>query len=119
MTMHATPRSGAHGGSVRCAATDQSAHTYRAPGGSKGDSTGASQDTVNPMTMRYLSLQGVADHLGVSRSSVAKYNLPEPDVIVGDDLNARRGWSVETIDQWNASRPGPGNWGKRGSKEKK
>ncbi len=64
------------------------------------------------MTVRYLSLQGVADHLGVSRNSVKKYNLPEPDVIVGEGLNAPRGWSEQTIDTWNGSRPGKG-WRKR------
>lgn len=64
------------------------------------------------MTTRYLSLQGVADHLGVSRNSVAKYNLPAPDVIVGEGLNAPRGWSEATIDAWNESRPGKG-WRKR------
>lgn len=54
---------------------------------------------------QYLSLQDVADHLGVSRNTVAKLRLPEPDVIVGSDFNARRGWSVATIDAWNATRP--------------
>lgn len=72
---------------------------------------GVSCDT-DCMTRRYMSLQGVADHLGVSRNSVAKYNLPEPDVIVGEGLNAPRGWSEETIDSWNESRPGKG-WRRR------
>jgi hypothetical protein len=65
------------------------------------------------MTVEYLSLQDVADHLGVSRNAVAKYKLPEPDVRVGSGLNAPRGWSTKTIDDWNAQRPGPGNWGPR------
>lgn len=60
------------------------------------------------MTRHYLSLQGVADHLGVSRNTVAKYRLPEPDVIVGDGINAPRGWSVATINRWNESRRGQG-----------
>ena len=60
------------------------------------------------MPRHYLSLQDVADRLGVSRNTVAKYKLPEPDVIVGSDLTARRGWSIATIDAWNAQRPGPG-----------
>lgn len=69
------------------------------------------------VTRQYLSLQDVADHLGVSRNTVAQYKLPEPDVRVGTGLNAPRGWSVETIDAWNAQRPGRGRWGKRnGSK---
>jgi hypothetical protein len=67
------------------------------------------------MTVDYLSLQDVADHLGVSRNTVAKYKLPEPDVRVGSGLNAPRGWSTKTIDDWNAQRPGPGYW-RRGPK---
>jgi hypothetical protein len=60
-----------------------------------------------------MSLQDVARHLGVTRNSVAKYRLPEPDVRVGSGPNAARGWSLATIDTWNAARPGPGNWGTR------
>ncbi len=65
------------------------------------------------VTVEYLSLQGVADRLGVSRNTVAKLRLPEPDVRVGTGRNAPRGWSEQTIDRWNAKRPGPGNWGPR------
>lgn len=65
------------------------------------------------MTKEYLSLQDVANHLGVSRNTVAKLRLPAPDVRVGSGPNAPRGWAVATIDAWNARRPGPGNWGPR------
>lgn len=65
------------------------------------------------MTRHYLSLQGVADHLGVSRNSVAKYALPEPDALIEGGTGQTRGWLVETIDAWNSSRPGPGRWGPR------
>lgn len=65
------------------------------------------------MTVQYLSLQDVADHLGVSRNTVAKLRLPEPDVRVGSGHNAPRGWSEATIDEWHANRPGSGRWGKR------
>jgi len=68
---------------------------------------GTAWDTET-VTVQYLSLQEVADRIGVTRNTVAKYKLPEPDVVVGSDLNARRGWSVETIDRWNANRPGQG-----------
>ncbi|WP_045296183.1 helix-turn-helix transcriptional regulator [Microbacterium trichothecenolyticum] len=71
------------------------------------------------MTVEYLSLLDVARHLGVSRNTVARYRLPEPDVRVGSGLNAARGWSVKTIDEWNAQRPGPGNWGRRKAVETK
>jgi len=70
--------------------------------------THSREGIVGKVTVQYLSLQDVADRLGVSRNSVAKYNLPEPDVVVGSGINAPRGWSAETIDAWNASRPGRG-----------
>lgn len=60
------------------------------------------------VTVRYLSLQDVAARIGVSRNTVQGYKLPEPDVIVGSDFNARRGWLPETIDEWNRNRPGRG-----------
>jgi len=72
---------------------------------------GTAWDTET-VTVQYLSLQDVADHVGVSRNTIATYarmpSFPEPDVVVGSDLNARRGWSVETIDEWNANRRGRG-----------
>lgn len=73
-----------------------------------------SRDTED-MTVEYMSLQDVARHLNVTRNAVAKYKLPEPDVRVGSGINGARGWSVATIDAWNAKRPGPGNWGPRKS----
>lgn len=59
------------------------------------------------MTRHYLSLTQVAQRLGVATAAVANYRLPEPDVMVG----RTRGWTEETIDEWNAQRPGRGNWG--------
>ncbi|XBH21624.1 XRE family transcriptional regulator [Jonesiaceae bacterium BS-20] len=53
------------------------------------------------MSTAYLSLQEIADRLGVSRNSVAKYNLPKPDAYIG----TTRGWLPETIDTWDAARP--------------
>lgn len=35
--------------------------------------------------------------------------LPKPDAITGTGPNAPRGWLPETIDRWNAERPGRGN----------
>jgi len=74
----------------------------------EGSTTEPSTGQNCGVTVEYLSLQGVADHLGVSRNTIAKYKLPEPDVRVGTGLNAPRGWSVATIDEWNAQRPGRG-----------
>ncbi|MFT3661065.1 MAG: hypothetical protein QM809_06605 [Gordonia sp. (in: high G+C Gram-positive bacteria)] len=63
----------------------------------------------------YLSLRQVEEHLGLARGGAAKYRLPEPDVVIGavnDDgtfpRGTSRGWRVETIDAWNARRPGHG-----------
>lgn len=61
-----------------------------------------------PLT--FMSLTEVAEHLGVRRDTLNRYNLPEPDALVGD----RRGWTVETIDEWNRNRPGRGWWGRPG-----
>lgn len=65
--------------------------------------------------IRYLSLAQVAEAIGVQPSSLSRYKLPEPDATVGfvdpNGLIARgttRGWLPETIDQWNANRPGRG-----------
>lgn len=60
---------------------------------------------------RYLSRSGVAELLGVKPDTLNRYKLPEPDVMLG----GRRGWLPETIDEWQASRPGRGRWGKRPS----
>jgi predicted DNA-binding transcriptional regulator AlpA len=65
------------------------------------------------VTVQYLSLQEFAERIGVSRGALAGYKLPEPDVRVGSAANSPRGWSEETIDAWNKSRPGRGRWGSR------
>ncbi|WP_344228423.1 XRE family transcriptional regulator [Microbacterium binotii] len=65
------------------------------------------------MTTVYLSIQDVATHLGVSVNTVKGLKLPEPDVRIGSSRTAPRGWSVATIDEWNAKRPGSGRWGAR------
>jgi predicted DNA-binding transcriptional regulator AlpA len=61
--------------------------------------------------MRYLSRAEVARYIGLKNAHSLSNNraLPEPDVMVGN----RRGWSHETIDSWNAARPGSGRWGSR------
>jgi predicted DNA-binding transcriptional regulator AlpA len=42
----------------------------------------------------------------VKRNTLNRYKLPPPDVQVGERLF---GWLPETIDAWNASRPGKGH----------
>jgi predicted DNA-binding transcriptional regulator AlpA len=56
------------------------------------------------MTERCLGLTEVADRLGITKGAVSRLNLPEPDVLIG----RTRGWKPDTIDRWNAARPGHG-----------
>jgi hypothetical protein len=63
----------------------------------------------------YLSQAQIVERLGLARGSLSKYKLPPPDAIIGpvnDDgslpRGTVRGWLPETIDEWNASRPGQG-----------
>jgi hypothetical protein len=67
--------------------------------------------------VRYLSRTGVATHLKMAGlHSLTGVELPEPDIIIGDPKNwgkAHKGWTVETIDEWQANRPGRGRWGPR------
>lgn len=64
------------------------------------------------MTIHYLTISGVANHLGISPHTAKKYadegRLPDPDAITGDGPRATRGWLPATIDQWQANRPGRG-----------
>lgn len=52
----------------------------------------------------YLSRSEVAARIGVKPDTLGRYKLPEPDAMIG----ATRGWLPETIDAWNANRPGRG-----------
>jgi len=54
--------------------------------------------------IRYLSRTEVAERIGVTPGALSRYRLPEPDAMIGDV----RGWTEETIDTWNAARPGRG-----------
>lgn len=63
------------------------------------------------MTTEYLGVKQVAERLGVANAAV--YDLPEPDVRIG----RTRGWCPETIDRWNAQRPGRGVGGGRPRKQ--
>ena len=63
------------------------------------------------MTIKYLSVTDVSKRLGISTAAVSAYKLPQPDALIG----RTRGWLPETIDQWNAQRPGRGVGGGRTS----
>ncbi len=58
-------------------------------------------------TARYLSLKEVGERIGTSNPAARGYHLPEPDALIG----TTRGWLPETIDAWNAARPGRGAGG--------
>lgn len=66
------------------------------------------------MPVTYLGVTDVARRLGISTAAVSAYKLPEPDAMIG----RTRGWLPETIDQWNANRPGRGVGGGRPRKRK-
>lgn len=62
--------------------------------------TGYDQD----VTRRYLSTSEFAARIGVHRHTLTKYKLPPPDALIG----TVRGWLPETVDAWQARRPGRG-----------
>lgn len=51
----------------------------------------------------FLSRSEVAAMIGVQPSTLSRYQLPAPDVVIGD----RRGWRAATIAAWHATRPRP------------
>lgn len=54
------------------------------------------------MTEYYLGVKQVAERLGITSGGLLNLKLPEPDVMIG----RTREWKPETIDAWNAARPG-------------
>lgn len=61
----------------------------------------------------YLSRTELAERIGVKVATLSRYKLPEPDVIIGASGRGTMGWLPETVDAWNAARPGPGWHGPR------
>lgn len=63
--------------------------------------------------MQYLDMHQAADRLGVAYATIRRYRatggFPPADVTVGQSP----GWLAETLDQWQASRPGRGAGGGR------
>jgi len=53
-------------------------------------------------TIRYLSAPELAERVGVVRGAINKYKLPVPDAMIG----TVRGYLPQTVDEWNARRPG-------------
>lgn len=63
-----------------------------------------------PEPIQYMGRTEVAHYLGLAGlASLTGVTLPPPDAVIGD----RKGWTAETIDEWNANRPGRGRWGPR------
>lgn len=62
----------------------------------------------------YLGVKQVAERLGITSGGLLNLKLPEPDATIG----RTRGWLPETIDEWNAQRPGRGVGGGRPRKNK-
>lgn len=60
------------------------------------------------MSKIYLSRSEFAARIGVQSSTLARYKLPKPDVIIGSGVRPTFGWTTQTIDAWNAARPGRG-----------
>lgn len=64
----------------------------------------------NPNIPRYLGRVEVAARIGLkSVRSLSGMTLPPHDVEVG----VHKGWKPDTIDAWQAIRPGRGRWGAR------
>lgn len=65
------------------------------------------------MTVKYLSLAGFADRVGIAHSTMRTYRsqhrLPPPDAIIGEAPAAKYGWLPETCDQWATHRVGQGH----------
>ncbi|MBM4489663.1 hypothetical protein GS471_16825 [Rhodococcus hoagii] len=66
-------------------------------------------------TVHYLSKRQFAQRIGASDPTLSGYKLPAPDVTIGpvnEDGTLPRGsvggWTEQTIDEWNANRPGRG-----------
>ncbi|MDY2941445.1 MAG: transcriptional regulator [Varibaculum sp.] len=62
--------------------------------------------------IKYLSLAGLARRVGITPTTARKYQsehrLPEPDAEIGYGRGAKYGWLPETVDAWQAARPGRG-----------
>lgn len=64
------------------------------------------------MAAEYLGTAAVAERVGLAvptiRSYILKGLMPEPDVVISTPSGPLRGWTPETIDEWQCDRPGRG-----------
>ena len=79
------------------------------------------------MATEYLGVKQVAERLGITSGGLLNPKLPQPDRIrllnlklpePDATIGRTRGWLPETIDEWNAQRPGRGVGGGRPRKNK-
>ena len=57
----------------------------------------------------FLSRSEFVERIGVKMDTLDRYKLPGPDAIIGaSGKRATSGWLLETVDAWNAARPGKG-----------
>ena len=66
-------------------------------------------------TVHYLSKRQFAERIGAGDVTLSGYKLPPADVTIGpinDDGTIPRGtvqgWTADTVDEWQANRPGRG-----------
>lgn len=57
---------------------------------------------------QFLNRTEFAARVGVRPSTLSRYDLPAPDVLVGSGTTAQRGWRVSTVLAWQAARPEAG-----------
>ncbi|MFJ9364842.1 hypothetical protein ACIRRA_10550 [Nocardia sp. NPDC101769] len=69
--------------------------------------------SIRTTSCRYLNRAQVAERIGVAASALSRYNLPDPDAIIGPinpdgtlPKGTVRGWYESTIDEWHAWRGG-------------
>lgn len=65
------------------------------------------------MTVEYLSLNGFAHRVGLSRGTLVQYRkqgrIPEPDAVIGGNGSAViYGWLPQTVEYWASHRVGQG-----------
>ena len=60
------------------------------------------------MTVRYMSIKDIAEHVGLSVNAVKSHhlrgNLPEPAVQIGLGQSVGFGWTMSAIDAWDTTR---------------
>ncbi|WP_280499005.1 XRE family transcriptional regulator [Nocardia cyriacigeorgica] len=60
------------------------------------------------MAIKYLGMKAFAERVGLSKRTLEGYKLPPEDAVIEVGDRPVRGWLPETIDAWNARRPGRG-----------